>query len=302
MNIAASYLEDAKSQLSLAASLVKNEDDPLEQWQAVLLAAIGLEKLLKYILAKTNPALVLKTLDYESTVIACHLEQVTAKDKVAELRKKATADVVALKTAIQRASLFSSAVKNHSQFIHALADMRDIAAHRPWNEADPNRVRVMLCRDLYRAIAEISECLDIDPIIFLQGHAVRLCQLSEQVAAQENLNAQMALLLAKHKAKWEERKGKQNLVDGANKLTFSRLAAEPYVTDCMCPACGNDAIAVLEPDVDYDYDQDDGTAYATVIGVSVDRIQCFYCSLVLDNYDQLRYVNADSLLAAGGEV
>jgi hypothetical protein len=301
MNIAASYLEDAKAQLSLAAALVKDESTSLEQWQAVLLAAIGIEKLLKCVLARTNPALVLKTIDYESTVIACHLEQVTATEKVAELKKKATADVVTMKTAVQRASLFSSAVKDHSQFIHALADMRDIAAHRPWIEVEPTRVRIMLCRDLYLAIADISKSLDLNPATFFQGHAVRLYQLSEQVTAAENLNAQMASLLAQHRAKWEERKGKPNLVEAARKLTFSRMAAEPYVEDCKCPACGNDALAVLEPDIDYDYDEEEGTAYATVIGVSVDRIQCFYCSLLLDKYDQLRYVDADALLANGGE-
>jgi hypothetical protein len=301
MNIAASYLEDAKAQLSLAGAVAKDESTPPEQWQAVLLAAIGIEKLLKYVLAKTNPALVLKTIDYESTVIACHIDQVTATEKVAELRKKAAADVVTLKTAVQRASLFSTAVRNHSQFIHALADMRDIAAHRPWIEAEPARVRIMVCRDLYAAIADISKSLDLDPAVFFQGHAVRLFQLSEQVTAEENLNAQMASLLAQHKAKWEERKGKPSLVEGAQKITIARLAAEPYVADCKCPACGNDALAVLEPDIDYDYDQEDGTAYATVIGVSVERIQCFYCSLLLDKYDQLRYVNADALLAGGGE-
>lgn len=302
MTIADAYLEDAKTQLSLAAPLVNEQGTSTEQWQAVLLAATGIEKLLKHVLAAINPALVLKTMDYESTVIACHSGQVTFPERLVELQKKANLEVVTLRTAVQRASLFSAAVRNQSQFIHALADLRDIAAHRPWSEADRALVRRVLCRDLYLAISEILLARGIDGGELLGGHATRLRQLSEKITREENLNAQMESLLANHRATWEARRSKPELVEGAKKLTFSRLAAEPHATNLACPACGNDAIAILEPDIDYDYDDTDGSAYATVIGVSVDHIKCFYCSLLLDKYDQLHYVDADSLLAAGGEV
>lgn len=302
MNLADAYLEDAKAQLSLAAPLIKEQGAPTEQWRAVLFVAIGVEKLLKHILASINPALVLKAMDYESTVVACHSDQVTFPEKLKQLQRKANSEAITIRTAVQRASLFSAGVRNQSQFIHALADLRDIAAHRPWVEADRTLVRRVLCRDLYLAISEILMSSGIDAEEFFRDHVSRLQQLSEKITGEENLNAQMESLLADHRATWETRKSKPDLVELAKKLTCSRLAAEPYAADLACPACGNDAIAILEPDIDYDYNDTDGTAYATVIGVSVDHIRCFYCSLLLDKYDQLRYVDADSLLAAGGKV
>jgi hypothetical protein len=295
MTVSDAYLEDAKVQLSLASQLIKRDATPYEQWHAVLLAAIGIEKLLKYVLARINPALVLKTMDFESIVVACHAPQITTPDRLLEVSKKANSDVVTMKSAVQRVSLFSAAVKSHSQFIHALADARDVAAHRPWIEADLQKIAVMLGRDLFVAVSAIAECIGIAPTDLMRGHAIRLQQMSFEIAEEEDLNTRMQEKLRKHLAMWQDRSSKPILVEGAKKVTYARLAAESYASICKCPACGNEALVIEEPDIDYDYDSVEETACAIVVGFSVDQVKCFYCSLLVDQYDELRYINAEAL-------
>jgi len=269
MNAISKYLEDAVDHLSAAFSLVSEEARKQEQWQATLFAAIGIEKLLKYVLEQINPALVLKSPDHDSIIVSSYLERVTAKDRIPELKKKSSLDVITLKNSVQRAALFSQAVAHHSQFIHALADARDIAAHRPWSETNQNRIRVMLCRDLYQAVSEISADAQLDAEMFLGNSAHRVAALSQKIAREENLYAAMADKLGAHRAMWADREGRQELVASIRQLTMVRLNVERESFACKCPACGNMAMAFFEPDIDYDRAEGDRVALANVVGLSV---------------------------------
>ncbi|WP_139103673.1 hypothetical protein [Stenotrophomonas maltophilia] len=290
------YLKDAKSHISLAAPAIAKGATNDQRFQAVVLAAVGFEKLLKHIIAEVNPALILKSQDFDSVVLHCHREAITATDRIAEIEKKASPDVITLKASIQRASIFSKGVKDNAQLIHTLADFRDIALHRSSEELDAVRVDRLLCRDLYNVIRDISVDLSLSAQDFFGEHSARLEVLSNELIAHDNFQTGMEALLERHRKIWEERSKNATTVSHAEKMTNAYLAKLNETTDCPCPACGNLALATLEPDYDHDYDPDDGTTFGFISGVYVTNIQCLYCSLKLDEYDQLKYVDADALL------
>lgn len=295
------YLDDAKSHISLAAPAIVKGATSDQRFQAVVLVAIGIEKLLKHIIAEVNPALILKSQDFDSVVLHCHREAITATDRVADIEKKASPDVITLKASIQRASLFSRGVKDNAQFIHTLADFRDIALHRSCEELDAVRVDRLLLRDLYNVIRDISADLSLSAKDFLGEHSTRLEALSEELIAHDNFQAGMEALLARHRKIWDEKSKDARAVSYAEKATIAYLTKRSETTDCPCPACGNLAVATLEPDYDYDYDPDDGTNFGYISGIYVTDLQCLYCSLKIDEYDQLKYVDADALLETGHE-
>ncbi|MBB6336003.1 hypothetical protein FHR59_000213 [Xanthomonas arboricola] len=295
------YLKDAKSHISLAAPAIVKGATNDQRFQAVVLVAIGIEKLLKNIIAEVNPALILKSQDFDSVVLHCHREAITATDRVVDMEKKASPDVITLKASIQRASLFSKSVKDNAQFIHTLADFRDIALHRSSEELDAVRVDRLLCRDLHNVIRDISADLSLSTRDFLGEHSTRLEALSEELIAHDNFQTSMEALLERHRNIWKERSKNATTVSHAEKVTNAYLTKRSETTDCPCPACGNLAVATLEPDYDYDYDPDDGTTVGYISGIYVISIQCLYCSLKIEEYDQLKYVDADALLEAGHE-
>ena len=295
------YLNDAKSHIGLAAAEITEEATGDGRFQAVVLVAVGIEKLLKHIIAKVNPALILKSQDFDSVVLHCHREAITATERVSDLEKKASPDVITLKASIQRASIFSKGVKDNAQFIHALADFRDIALHRCCDELDIPKLDRLLCRDLYNVIRDISIDLSLSPQDFFGQHSARLENLSEKLITQDNFEASMVALLEHHRKIWEQRSTNEKTVANIEKLTSAYLTKRSETTECPCPACGNLAIASLEPDYDYDYDSEDGSAIGYISGVYVTDIQCLYCSLKLTEYDQLKYVDADALLEGGND-
>jgi hypothetical protein len=296
-----SYLNDAKRHISLAAPAIADGATDDQRFQALVLVAVGIEKLLKHLIAKVNPALILKSQDFDSVVLHCHREAITAVDRVSDLEKKASPDVITLKASIQRASIFSKGVKDNAQFIHTLSDFRDIALHRTGEELDVPKIDRLLCRDLYNVIRDISADLSLTSKDFLGEQSDRLEQLSASLIAQDNFQASMEALLERHRKIWEERSKNATTIAHAEKVTTAYLTKRSETTECPCPACGNSAVATLEPDYDYDYDPDEGTTFGYISGVYVTDIQCLYCSLKLDEYDQLKYVDADALLEVGHE-
>jgi hypothetical protein len=294
------YLNDAKSHIGLAApAIVEGPSGSDQRFQAVVLVAVGIEKLLKHVIAKVNPALILKSQDFDSVVFHCHREAITAIDRVPDLEKKASPDVITLKASIQRASIFSKGVKDNAQFIHALADFRDIALHRSCDELDVSKVDRLLCRDLYNVVRDISADLSLSARDFFGEHSTRLEKLSELLIEQDNFQAQMEALLEQHRKIWEQRSTNAVTVSHAEKVTTAYLTKRHETAECPCPACGNSAVATLEPNYDYDYDPDEGGAFGYISGIYVTDIQCLYCALRLDEYDQLKYVDADALMEVG---
>lgn len=297
MGVATQYLKDAQDHFAAAAPLIGLETSPAEQWQAVLISAIGTEKLLKHLLCRINPCLALKAVDFENIVFAWHADKVISPEKLADLRKKANPDVVTFKISVQRGAHFSTAVGQYAPFLHWLADLRDMAAHRPWSEVNEDQARIALCRDLYVAIEAIASDIGLDAAHLWGSHRPRLQALSASMAQKLNVSLQMAKLLKRHRDGWAERSKDPALMSAAERSTHNTLAKEPYVEECQCPACGSIALAILTPDVEYTHDRNADVPVAHVVGVSIVAIRCSYCLLRLETYDQLQHVNASALLA-----
>ncbi|WP_202845039.1 hypothetical protein [Luteimonas saliphila] len=297
MDVAAQYLKDAQDHFAAAAPLIGLDTFPEEQWKAVIFSAIGAEKLLKHLLCRINPCLALKAVDFENTVMTWHADKVINPGKLADLKKKASPDVVTFKISVQRAAHFSAAVGQYAPFLHWLADLRDMAAHRPWAEVNEDHARIALCRDLYVAIEAIAGSISTDVIHLWGSHRSRLQALSAAMAEKLDVSLQMARLLKRHRDGWIERSKDPAVVSAAERTTHNRLAKEPYVEECKCPACGGIALAILKPDVEYSHDKNAEVPVVHVVGASIVAIQCSFCLLRLEKYDQLQHVNASALLA-----
>jgi hypothetical protein len=111
----------------------------------------------------------------------------------------------------------------------------------------------------------------------------------------------MASRIAQHKALWLGRESQPEFIKQANEITQSYLASSGHEFSCVpftCPACAQDSVAKIEPD--YDYDPAEKTSYVT--GVFVDNINCYFCGLKLQDYEELNYVAANSIFEYGRDL
>jgi hypothetical protein len=119
--------------------------------------------------------------------------------------------------------------------------------------------------------------------------------------SEEDFSRGMATRLDEHKAVWRSRMSKPEFIRQAKNITQSLLDSSKHEFDFVsftCPACAQEAVARVE--ADYDYDHEAGSSYVT--GFFVNSIRCYFCGLRLQDYEELNYVNADSILKGGLDV
>lgn len=289
MTIEQRYLADAKSHLALAAKHIKQGMNNDDRFQAVICAAVGVEKLLKYLIAKVNPALILKTMNFNNIVTAFHLERVATANGAAKIKKEADTDVITLFASIEHALYFCDGVKTHKGALHQLRSYRDLLVHRPSDEVEAGKCDVLLCRDLYTAINAISACADETAAsLFGEEHA-RLAALSLETATAINLRQRMVALLEEHRLLWLANSEDPAAVALADQQTDYALE-RGGVNRTDCPACGNPAIETFELEFDWDWDEIENQPTQVVVGGYTTGIYCHYCGLSLTGYDEIEYV------------
>lgn len=175
---------------------------------------------------------------------------------------------------------------------------RSILAHRPLSELDLNKANRLLAKDGYKLVDDIctEHSLQINEF-FGQNHN-NLCNLGLEMQSEEKFSTEILKNLEEHKKKWLQRESQTEFVNQATDITNSLLKSSGKdfsYTSFSCPACGQEAVARIEPD--YDYDPEEKTSYVT--GVFVDNINCYYCDLKLQDYEELNYVNANSVFEDG---
>ena len=129
----------------------------------------------------------------------------------------------------------------------------------------------------------------------------RLRDLSRKIQSEEDFSREMAVRIEQHRALWLSRASQSEFIRQATDITESLLASSgqdfSYVP-FTCPACAQEAVARIEPD--YDYDPAEKTSYVT--GVFVDSINCYFCGLKLQDYEELDYVDANSIFEGGHDL
>lgn len=291
------FLDDAKRLIAMSAPAIDESASYENVVFAMTFYSFGIERLLKHLLVKVNPIFALKNGDFKHSAPCLYKDRFISTERNEQVSKEPDSDVVSFRVAMQRALLFSHAVQENKQLLYALAHYRDTLAHRPTSEIDLVKGSHMLARDAFGLIETI--CTEISEEIndFFGGHVDRLRILRVKILAHEDLKVKMEELLISHKKLWEHRQNNRDFIEQANNITKSLLhSSGAHFSYCSftCPACSQESVARIEPD--YDYDPTDKTSYVT--GVFVDGITCYFCGLKLEDYDELNYVDANSVFEA----
>ncbi len=288
-------LKDAQKLAYISSQHTKEQIDTLEVLQAITFFSFSMERLLKYILAKINPIFTLKSGDFKNAVPILYKNIQLNQDEHSQISTKPDQDVISFRVALQRATLFSKSVQVNKQFLYSLAKYRDILAHRHLDELDITETHKMLVKDGYKVMLELCNELSLQISDFFLDNTERLSAVSAKLQEDEPFTRNMRLVLNKHKNIWIERSKNSEIVTLAKSTTKAALRfydGESSSVEFNCPACGNEAVVTVVPDWDYcDAEQD-----ARITGIFVDKIHCYYCSLNLENYNELDFVNVNSIL------
>ena len=292
------YLADAQKLIRLSSPHINVTMTAEEAIQGALLFSLGVEKLLKYLLAEINPIFILKIADFKHSAPSLYNDRIVSHGKNDEIDTKPDSDVITFRVSLSRSKVFSKVANKHSQLLYTLAHWRNVIAHRPTSELDLTKVELMLKKDAIPLIREFSEELQISLSDFFGSEETRLSELSQQLTNREMFEAEMNQLLEKHKTQWEQRRTYAEFESQANDLTTSLLkhSGVDFSYDVIpCPACDNLCVVRIEPDYDYA----DGESY--ISGVYAEQLHCYYCGLNMDTYEALDFVGVDGLLAAAHE-
>jgi len=291
------FLDDAKRLIAMSVPAIEENASYENVVSAMTFFSFGVERLLKHLLVKVNPIFALKNGDFKHSAPCLYRDRFISTERNEQVAKDPDSDVVSFRVAMQRALLFSHAVQENKQLLYALANYRDILAHRPTSEIDVEKGSHMLSKDAFGLIERICAEISVEINDFFGEHVDRLRKLREKILAHENLKAKMEDLFASHKKLWEQRQNNQDFIEQADDITSSLLhSSGAYFSyeSFACPACGQESVARIEPD--YDYDPAERTSYVT--GVFVDNITCYFCGLKLEDYDELNFVDANSVFEA----
>lgn len=290
------YLADAQRLIGMAGKEISADMSDQEVIASTTFFSLGVERLLKFILADVNPVFVLSNGDFKNAAPCLYKHKFVNDDQHKVTSSQPNRDVVPFRLALQRALLFSNGVKNHSQLLYSLANHRDILAHRPLSELDIPKAKRLLAKDAYKLLNDICSERAIPTSGFFGEYNDHLQTLSNRLQGEEAFAQDMKARLEQHRALWLDRSSDPEFVSQAKNQTASLLllpdqdfSYEPI----DCPACAQEAVARIEPD--YDYDPAERMSFVT--GVFVDSINCYFCDLKLTDYEELNYVDANSILS-----
>jgi hypothetical protein len=298
---ASEFLSDAKKPILMSSHNIKENMKELDVIHATTFFSFGIERLLKYVLANINPVFALKSGDFKNAAPCLYKHKFINGDQYGVTASKPDADVVSFRVAMQRALIFSLGVKENSQLLFSLANYRDILAHRPLSELDIAKANRLLARDGYKLVSDICLELSLSAHDFFGKSHDHLRDLGHKIQSEEKFSKEMTDRLEQHKALWLKRSSQPEFVKQANDITKSLLDSSGRdftYAPFRCPACGQEAVARIEPN--YDYDAAEQTSY--VSGVFVDNINCYYCNLKLQDYEELNYVDANSIFESGHDL
>jgi len=265
--------------------------------ESTLFLALGLERLLKSILFRINPAFVFIKPDFENLTKILYKDLTVSEYKFKD-GSNCNSDVITFRASIQRAGAFSQVTFRHTALLNTLANFRDIIAHTTLSELDRDKMTNLLNRDYYPLIISYCEELQVRPELYLGQYHRQLATLAAE--HQDSVEERLDIKLRFHKQQWESRSGSSDFVNrmrGRTEYVLNREMIDGrYRTETDCPACGNTAVLNLE----VDYDICDGQAMP--MGVFVNSIECMFCQLRINDYDEMDELKLNERLADGEDI
>jgi hypothetical protein len=139
MTLSEEYLNDAKKLISMASSHIEQDMSYEQLMYAMTFFSFGIERLLKHLLIKVNPAFILKDGNFKNAAPSLYKDKFVSSEKNSQITDTPDSDVITFRISLQRALLFSKSVNDNKQLLYSLANYRDILAHRPTSEIDATK-------------------------------------------------------------------------------------------------------------------------------------------------------------------
>jgi len=114
---ASEFLADAKKLILMSCGDINAQMNEREVIHATTFFSLGVERLLKFVLAEVNPVFVLTSGDFKNAAPCLYKHQFVNGDQHGVTSSKPDTDVVSFRVAMQRALIFSAGVKENSQLL-----------------------------------------------------------------------------------------------------------------------------------------------------------------------------------------
>ena len=120
---ASEFLADAKKLILMSCGDFGEQMNELEVIHATTFFSLGIERLLKFILAEINPVFALTSGDFKNAAPCLYKHKFVNGDQHGVTSSKPDTDVVSFRVAMQRALIFSTGVKENSQLLFSLTSV-----------------------------------------------------------------------------------------------------------------------------------------------------------------------------------
>lgn len=254
--------------------------------------ALGMERILKGILYSINPLYVLKDPNFKNSISVLYRDKMLPDMKGnIEISSNPDADVITFNLSILRAKAVSPITNSQSALLHFLSSCRDIIAHHELSFLKFEKMKSLLLKDFYPLLLEYSKELNIPQSKIFASNNIRLATISSN--HQESIEDKVQIKIEGHKERWAVLSKQPKYIEKQRKTTENILNTYGTSVSLTCPACENKAIVFLE--ADYDCDFHEGTSWVT--GIFVTSLNCRFCKLQIDDYEEIDFLNLNEKLA-----
>lgn len=288
------YFNDSKLFLNNASERLASHLTNVAVIEGILFFALGMERILKGLLYEINPIYILKNQEFKHSAPSLYKSKMLENTgHNSEISTKPDGDVLTFKLSLSRVKVFSRSAHANSSLLYTLSNYRDIIVHRPLSELNIKKLTKLLQKELFRVVESFSSEIGVAVSEFFGINTERVKKISIDILKGEEFERQINAKISQHTELWSQHKDDANYVALAERITASLLKqkSNDYMFDLIeCPVCRNNALVRIEPD----YDISDGEGY--LAGVYVDSLNCHFCGLNLESYEELDHFDINSIL------
>lgn len=272
---------DASTILKKVSKKIADEDIQSD-WDVIqntLFFAVGVEKLLKSIIFDINPIYILESPDFKNSVPISYVSKVVNAN---EVHSKPNADVISFQPSVLRASVFSKAVLDNKNTLMKLKNARDIIVHHNLNLLQIDELKILLNRDYYTVLSEISDELTLGGSLhFFNNLNTKLANISSKL--QDDVEKQIKLKIEGALLHWNTLKGVATFQRKKYEIKTVEELQKQFAYPTECPSCKNYAIVYTSPVMEFDSYRNE----MVQTGVDTKALKCQFCNLEINDYKEL---------------